>query len=73
MKSAPEQLQPQLREIFREHQGYEFDAERVLQPVGSVAGNAGTRISVTDWILEVDWPERGDDALRERLTSGDAE
>jgi hypothetical protein len=67
LKLAPEVLRPKLRDVFREYQGYEFDAERFYRESEASLDERERASGAVLAALEVDWPERFDDELRAGL------
>lgn len=67
MKHAPEQLRPGLEQIHRDYMKEEFEPTKYFQDAEASAAGAEADYRKALVGLEVDWPERVDAALRERL------
>jgi hypothetical protein len=67
MKHAPEQLRPGLEKIHRDYMKKEFEPTTYFQDAEAGAAEEEAKFRKALVELEVDWPERVDSVLRERL------
>ncbi len=67
MKLAPAELRPGLEEIFREHEGYDYDPERFYREIEAKEEIYAAEYKQCLALMEVTWAERFTVALRERL------
>ncbi len=73
MQAAPPELLPELKRIFREKMGYEFDAERFYREAEAAEGEYEIEYNQAFATMEVDWPERFDPETRARLNQAPIE
>ena len=66
-REMPEKLRPGFEQILRDHSDGEFDAEQAYRETEQDVTEAEDKFRKALAGLEVDWPERVDAALRERL------
>ena len=67
MKHAPPQLRPELEKIHRDYMKKEFEPVTYYQDAEAAAVEEEANFRKALAGLEVDWPERVDAAMRERL------
>ncbi|HSV64165.1 MAG TPA: hypothetical protein VLH83_12550 [Chthoniobacterales bacterium] len=67
MKLTPEKLRPELKSIFRESIGYDFDAERFYREIEGDFEKYGTEYNQALAIMEVTWPDHFTAETRARL------
>lgn len=68
MKNAPDSLQPELKKIFRESQGYDFDAERFYRRIEKDGQDNIAEYEQAFAAMEVTWPDHFTAETRARLT-----
>ena len=73
MKEAPPQMRPALEQVHREHMKKEYDPETYYRDSEANVAEEEANYRKALAGMEVDWPERVDAALRERLERLDGE
>lgn len=67
LQAAPEALRPELERIFREHNGYDFDAERYYRESEGALEEYTAEYEEALAKMEVDWPNPLTAEIRARL------
>jgi hypothetical protein len=73
MKQVPDSLRPELEKIFRESQGYEFDAERFYRQVEKDSQDNIAEYNQAFAKMEVTWPDHFTAETRARLAGAPIE
>ena len=73
MQKAPEALRPGLEKIFREHNGYLFDAERYYRESEPSLAEYTAEYDQAFTQMELTWPDSFDTETRERLVQATIE
>ena len=68
MKQVPDSLRPELEKIFRESQGYDFDAERFYREIEKDSQDNITEYDQALAKMEVTWPDHFTAETRDRLS-----
>ena len=71
MKHAPPEMRPELEKIYREHMGEEYDPAKDFRDTEKSIEQSEADFRKELAKLEIEWPERVDAAMRERLIKVD--
>jgi hypothetical protein len=73
MKQVPDSRRPELEKIFRESQGYDFDAERFYRDIEKDERHNTAEYNQAFAKMEVTWPDHFTAETRARLASAPLE